>query len=194
MLADLCYLGNVDELAAHIARRLGYNVLASPRVGEVRSVGGVKFIPRIEVHRGSFWEVRNLEGIRVLIVESKDDLKSYTRLSGRVDSVRVVLDSLGDISKDFVRRLIGLGAPIEIEFSEVVKKMWAGKPLDHHLLLLRLYARRKTKLYVCSGATDHSEMVHPTAMSSLLAVLGLPEDLALGAVFKTPIEMVINAT
>jgi len=194
VLADLCYLGDVNELAARIARRLGYDVLASPKVGEAKNIEGVKFIPRIEVRRASFWGAGDVDGVRVLIVESKEDLKSYTRLSGKVDSVRVVFDSLGDVSKDFVRRVIGLGAPLEIEFSEVVKRVWAGKPLDYYLLFLRLYARRKTKVYVCSGATDPSEMVHPTAMFSLLAVLGLPEDLAMKAVLKTPAEMVVNAT
>lgn len=194
MLADLCYLGRVDELVARVARKLGYKVVASPKVGKASTVEGVRFIPRIEVRRGSLQEHESGEGVKVLIVESKEDLKSYTRLLGKVDSARVVFDSLGDVSKDFIRRIIGLGAPIELEFSEVVEKVQSGRPLDYYLLLLRLYARRKIKVYACSGATNPSDMVHPTAMFSLLTVLGLPEELALKAVLKTPVEMVANAT
>jgi hypothetical protein len=194
VLADLCYLGRVDELVARVARKLGYKVVASPKVGKASTVEGVRFIPRIEVRRGSLQEHESGEGVKVLIVESKEDLKSYTRLLGKVDSARVVFDSLGDVSKDFIRRIIGLGAPIELEFSEVVEKVQSGRPLDYYLLLLRLYARRKIKVYACSGATSPSDMVHPTAMFSLLTVLGLPEELALKAVLKTPVEMVANAT
>lgn len=190
MAADLCFKGDVDEPLIKHALRLGYRTIAHGGAVSTAELGGVRLIPRYEVRRGSVDRYRNARGLRVLVVESKDDLKAYPKLAGGVDSVRIDFDRLGEVSKGFIRRVVGLGVPVEIEFAEVLHRLLRGDPLDYYYLILRLYTRNKVKVYMCSGATDPSSMVHPHAMSALFSVLGVPEDLAARAVFKIPIGLV----
>lgn len=192
MAADLCFKGEVDELLVRHASRLGYRAVACRGPCSASELGGVRLIPRYEVRRDSVGRHRGARGLRVLLVESKDDLKAYPRLAGAVDSIRIDFGRLGEMSKDFIRRVVGLGVPVEIEFAEVIHRLLGGHPLDYYYLILRLYARNKLKVYVCSGATDPSGMVHPHAMAALVSVLGVPEDLAAKAVFKVPSGLVSN--
>lgn len=190
MVADLCFKGSVDEALVKHALRLGYRTIACCGVGSAREVSGVRLVPRYELRRDSVGRYRSKRGLRVLLVESRDDLKAYPKLSGSVDSVKIDFNQLGDVSKDFLRRVIGLGVPVEIEFAELFHRLLSGNTLDYYYLILRLYARRKIRVYVCSGAVDLPSMVHPSAMFALISVLGVPEALAAKAVFKVPCELV----
>lgn len=192
MVADLCFKGGIDEPLIKHALRLGYRAIAHSSVDSIVELGGVRLIPRYEVRRDSVDRHRNARGLRVLIVESKDDLKAYPKLAGGVDSIRIDFNQLGEISKDFIRRVIGLGVPVEMEFAEILHRLLRGYPLDYYYLILRLYTRNKVKVYMCSGATDMSSMVHPYAMAALVSVLGVPDDLAAKAVFKVPGGLISN--
>ncbi len=193
MAVDLCFKGTVDEALARHASRLGYRAIAVCGIDSFRDVGGLRLVPRFELARSSVDRYRKSRGLRVLLVRSRDDLKAYPKLAGSVDSVRILFDDLGEADKGFWRRVISLGAPVEVEFSELLQRIIDGSPVDYYYLLFRLYARGKVRIYMCSGAADASTLVHPTAMSALASVLGVPEALALKAVLKTPGELVPDA-
>ncbi|MEM2007388.1 MAG: hypothetical protein QXG17_05875 [Sulfolobales archaeon] len=192
MVVDLCFKGAVDGNLVRYALRLGYRAIAYCGASSTEEVGGIRLVPRYELRRDTVSKFRNLRGFRVLVVESKDDLKAYPRLAGSIDSIKIEFSQLSDVSKDFLRRVIGLGVPVEVEFSELINRLLSGYPLDYYYLVLRLYVRKKIRVYVCSGATDLSNMVHPTAMLALISVLGVPEELAAKAVFKVPSELISN--
>lgn len=194
MAVDLCFRGPVDEALARHASRLGYRAMAVPGIESTREVGGLRLVPRFELTRDAAGRHRALRGLRVLLVRSGEDLKAYPRLVGSVDSLRILFDELGEAGKDFWRRVISFGVPVELDFSELLRRVLDGSPIDYHYLLLRLYSRGKTKVYMCSGAVDAATLVHPTAMFALASVLGVPEPLALKAVFKTPEELVSNVS
>ncbi len=190
---DLCFRGAVDDVLVRYAPKLGYEAMAVLGIDSAREVGRLKLIPRFEVTRGAIGRYRGSRGLRVLLVRSEDDLKAYPKLVGSVDSLRVLFEDLSGAGKDFWRRVVSFGVPVELEFSELLRRILNGNPIDYHYLLLRLYARGRVKVYMCSGATDASTLVHPTAMFSLATLLGVPEVLALKAVFKTPRELASNA-
>jgi len=192
VVADLCFKGVVDDNLVRYALRLGYRAIAYCGVSSTELVGGVKLVPRYELKRDDVSKSRNLRGLRVLVVRSKDDLKAYPKLAGSIDAVRIDFAQLNEVNKGFLRRLIGLGVPIEVEFSELVSRLLSSYSLDYYYLILRLYTRKKIRIYVCSGATDLSSMVHPTAMFALISVLGVPEALAAKAIFKVPSELISN--
>ncbi|MCX8185184.1 MAG: hypothetical protein RMI56_04275 [Sulfolobales archaeon] len=192
MTADLCFRGVVDEAVAKHAYRFGYRAIASREVDSVREVGGVRVVPRYELSRDTVDKHRNVRGLKVLLVSSGEDLKFYPKLSGAIDSVKIDFTQLTSLSKDFLRRVIGLKTPVEIEFAEVLRRILSGDSIDYYHLLLRLYTRGKLEVYVCSGAVDLPSLVHPTAMHALISVLGVPEGLAAKAVFKVPRELVVN--
>lgn len=190
MVVDLCYEGDLDQLSVRVLTKLGYRVVASSRVSERLELGGLRVVPRITARRAEL-PARGFRGIRVLLVESAEDLKAYQKLRGAVDSVRIDYQKLGEVGKDFIRRLLGLGLPVELAFTELMGRILGRSPVDLHLLLLRLYTRGKLKLYLCSGAGSVEEVAHPEAMVSLLTSLGVPEPHALGAVYRVP-EVVLG--
>lgn len=192
MGADLCFRGRVDEVLVKHASRLGYRAVASCGASSVGELSGVLIIPRHEVVRESIDKYRKDRGLRVMVVRSREDLKMYPRLIGSVDSVKIDFAQLGEVNKDFLRRLTGLGIPIELEFSEIFQRVLTGSSIDYYHLLLRLYSRGKIRIYVCSGATETSTLVHPSAMFALISVLGVPEALAAKAVYKLPTELASN--
>jgi len=190
---DLCYEGGLDQVSARTLFKLGYRVVASSRVFESLELEGLRVVPRLTARRAEL-PVKGFRGVRVLLVESAEDLKAYQRLQGVVDSVRVDYQKLGDVGKDFIRRLVGLGLPVELVFMDVVRRVLSGSSVDFYLLLLRLYTRGKLKLYLCSGAGGVGEAVHPEAMVSLLTSLGVPEPYAMGAVYRVPEVVLGGAT
>jgi RNase P/RNase MRP subunit p30 len=190
VLADLCYEGDLDQFSTRLLTRLGYRVVASSRVSESLELEGLRVVPRVTVRRGEL-PVRGFKGVRVLLVESEEDLKAYQRLRGLVDSVRVDYERLGDVDKDFIRRLVGLGLPVELVFTDLLRRVLGRSSIDFYLLLLRLYTRGRLRVYLCSGAGGAGEIAHPEAMASLLTSLGVPEPYALGAVYRIP-EVVLG--
>ncbi|MCS7098967.1 MAG: hypothetical protein RMH84_02200 [Sulfolobales archaeon] len=190
MVADLCFRGVVDGSTARHAYRLGYRVVASGKVDSVRDLENVRVVPRYEISRDAVDRYRSARGLKVLVVSSREDLKFYPKLSGSVSGIRIDFTQLTGVDKDFMRRVIGSRIPVEVEFAEVLRRVLSGEPIDYYYLLLRLYVRGKVEVYVCSGASDISSMVHPTAMRALISVLGVPEDLAAKAVLKVPRELV----
>ncbi|MEM1622807.1 MAG: hypothetical protein QW780_02225 [Sulfolobales archaeon] len=194
MVADLCFKGVVDDNLVKYALRLGYRAIAYRGASSAGVLEGIKLVPRYELKRDDVARSRGLRGLKVLLVRSSDDLKAYPKLAGSIDAVKIDFTQLDEVNKGFLRRLIGLGVPVEVEFLELVNRLLNGYPLDYYYLILRLYVRKKIRIYVCSGATDLSSMVHPTAMFALVSVLGVPEALAAKAIFKLPSELISNVT
>jgi len=191
--ADLCYEGDLDQFSTRLLTKLGYRIVASSRVSGSLELGGLRVVPRAIVRRAEL-PLRGFRGVRVLLVESEGDLKAYQRLRGLVDSVRVDHERLGDVGKDLIRRLVGLGLPVELVFTDVLRRVLGRSSIDFYLLLLRLYTRGKLRVYICSGAGGVGEVVHPEAMASLLTSLGVPEPYALGAVYRIPEVVLGGAT
>ena len=184
--------GSTEKLdkVALIAKKLGYRIMCVEGLSKSLLLSDVLFIPRktssdinelLKIKRNT---------LKVYLINSPSDLKSYPRLRGVAALVCLSCKALNVLTPKHVGRLVALGLPIEVAIRDIYKALKERgylRGLDH---LISTVESGKVELIACSGASKHLELLHPKVIISTLIELGVDEVNALKAVTSAPAKVI----
>jgi len=169
---------------------LGYRVICVEGLSRSIAHNGILFIPRKTSNNINDLLRTKHHILKVYLVSSPNDLKSYPKLRSIVALVCLSSKAFSVLTPKHVERLITLGLPIELAIRDVYKVVNEGRNLKGLDYLVSAVESGRLRLIACSGASTYLELLHPKVITSTLIELGVDEVNALKAVTSTPAKVI----
>jgi len=169
----------------NLLRDLRYAGIAQEGVERYLKLGSLSVFPRVSFKSGAVPSVRGNK-LMILVASTQEEIKVTNAV--RRGSIAVELNSrlLNRLSRKALGRLKALSIPILIKARDIYSSLLSGEAVAGLDIMLNEFVRGHLSIAVGSGAERTDELRHPITYVGLLIELGVPEALAIDAVFNQP--------
>ena len=147
--------------------------------------------PRISLKRTGKPSSAKGNKLAILKVNTQEEIKATNTVKRNAVAIEVSGRALSKLSRKALGKLETLSLPVIVRAKDIYSALLRSEALAGLEALLNEFIKGYIMIAVASGAEKVNELRHPITYAGLMIELGVPEALALQAVFNQP-KMIVR--